>query len=68
MGFYRFPAGDMASDAFRPKAISWVMAGGLISAIIGPALATRTVASIMQDAAGTSVDGGYVVNQRSTDG
>lgn len=41
-GFYRFAAGDMASDAFRPKAISWVMAGGLISAIIGPALATNT--------------------------
>ncbi len=41
-GFYRFAAGDMASDEFRPKAISWVMAGGLISAIIGPALATST--------------------------
>ena len=41
-GFYRFAAGDMASDAFRPKAISWVMAGGLASAIIGPQLATAT--------------------------
>jgi MFS family permease len=41
-GFYRFAAGDMASDAFRPKAISWVMAGGLFSAVIGPALATGT--------------------------
>ncbi len=37
-GFFRFAAADMASDAFRPKAISYVLAGGLISAIIGPQL------------------------------
>ena len=37
-GFYRFAATDTASDAFRPKAISYVMAGGLPSAIIGPQL------------------------------
>ena len=37
-GFFRFAAADTASDAFRPKAISYVMAGGLISAIIGPQL------------------------------
>ena len=37
-GFYRFAATDMASPAFRPKAISWVMAGGLLSAVIGPEL------------------------------
>lgn len=37
-GFYRFAASDIASKAFRPKAISYVMAGGLISAIIGPQL------------------------------
>ncbi|QBF31646.1 MFS transporter [Thalassococcus sp. S3] len=37
-GFYRFAAADTASDAFRPKAISYVMAGGLVSAIIGPQL------------------------------
>jgi MFS family permease len=35
-GFYRFAAADTASDEFRPKAISYVMAGGLLSAIIGP--------------------------------
>ncbi|MEQ3708496.1 MAG: MFS transporter [Tateyamaria sp.] len=35
-GFYRFAAADIASEAFRPKAISYVMAGGLLSAIIGP--------------------------------
>jgi len=37
-GFYRFAATDTASESFRPKAISYVMAGGLISAIIGPQL------------------------------
>ncbi len=37
-GFFRFAATDTASDAFRPKAISYVMAGGLISAVIGPQL------------------------------
>jgi MFS family permease len=42
-GFYRFAAADTASDEFRPKAISYVMAGGLASAIIGPQLVKVTV-------------------------
>ena len=37
-GFYRFAAADTASDAFRPKAISYVMAGGLLAAVFGPQL------------------------------
>ena len=37
-GFYRFAAADLASEAFRPKAISGVMAGGLASALFGPQL------------------------------
>ncbi|WP_298494400.1 MFS transporter [uncultured Maritimibacter sp.] len=41
-GFYRFAAADTASDSFRPKAISYVMAGGLASAIIGPQLVKVT--------------------------
>ena len=41
-GFYRFAATDTASDAFRPKAISYVMAGGLAAAIIGPQLVKVT--------------------------
>jgi len=41
-GFYRFAAADTASDAFRPKAISWVMAGGLLSAVVGPQLVKTT--------------------------
>ncbi len=41
-GFYRFAAADTASDAFRPKAISYVMAGGLCAAILGPQLVKAT--------------------------
>ncbi|GGF53948.1 Predicted arabinose efflux permease, MFS family [Mameliella alba] len=41
-GFYRFAAADTASDDFRPKAISYVMAGGLLSAVIGPQLVKAT--------------------------
>ncbi|QFU16591.1 MFS transporter [Microvirga thermotolerans] len=33
---YRFAATDSASDAFKPRAISWVMTGGLAAGIIGP--------------------------------
>ncbi len=35
-GFLRFAAADSASAEFRPKAISYVMAGGLLAAVIGP--------------------------------
>lgn len=41
-GFYRFAATDNASDEFRPKAISYVMAGGLVSAVLGPQLVKLT--------------------------
>lgn len=33
---YRFAAADTASPGFRPRAISWVMLGGLAAGIIGP--------------------------------
>jgi MFS family permease len=41
-GFFRFAAADTASPAFRPKAISWVTAGGLFSALVGWQLVTLT--------------------------
>ena len=41
-GFMRFAAADTASEAFRPKAISYVLAGGLVAAIIGPQLVKVT--------------------------
>ena len=40
--FYRFAAADVASDAYRSRAISWVLAGGVIAAFIGPNLAAWT--------------------------
>ena len=39
---YRFAATDTASDAFRPKAISWVLAGGVAAAFIGANLVIVT--------------------------
>jgi predicted MFS family arabinose efflux permease len=35
-GFLRFAAADAAPDAYKPKAISWVLGGGLLSAVLGP--------------------------------
>ncbi len=42
-GFYRFAATDAASPAFRPRAVSRVMAAGLVSAIAGPELVKLTM-------------------------
>ena len=39
---YRFAAAELALPAFREKAISLVMAGGLIGAVAGPNLASAT--------------------------
>ena len=52
-GFYRFAATDTASKGFKPKAISYVMAGGLISAIIGPQLVKLTSSSLIIPFLGT---------------
>ena len=52
-GFYRFAATDTASEAFRPKAISWVMGGGLLSAILGPQLVKITAEAFVMPFLGT---------------
>ena len=39
---YRFAAAELAGIGFKEKAISWVMAGGLIGAVLGPNLASKT--------------------------
>src|SRR5262245_42957005 len=39
---YRFAAADTASEAFRPKAISWVLAGGVFAGLFGPQLVIIT--------------------------
>ena len=34
--YYRFAAADVASLAFKSRAISWVLAGGIVGGVIGP--------------------------------
>jgi len=41
---YRFAAAELVDPTFREKAVSLVLAGGLIGAVIGPNIATRTKA------------------------
>lgn len=36
--FYRFAASEVANEAFRPRAISLVLAGGIVAALAGPML------------------------------
>ncbi|MGH1465295.1 MAG: MFS transporter [Cognatishimia sp.] len=52
-GFYRFAAADSASDSFRPKAISYVMAGGLAAALIGPQIVKLTADAMVIPFMGT---------------
>src|SRR3954447_13013435 len=40
---YRFAAADGASPGFRPKAVSWVMAGGVFAGVLGPQLVQWTM-------------------------
>src|SRR4029079_19160347 len=40
---YRFASADGASAAFRPKALSWVMAGGVFGGVLGPQLVQWTM-------------------------
>jgi MFS family permease len=39
---YRFAAADTASEAFRPKAVSWVLIGGIFGAVLGPQVVIGT--------------------------
>lgn len=39
---YRFAAADTATDAFKPKAISWVLIGGVFAGIVGPQIVIAT--------------------------
>jgi predicted MFS family arabinose efflux permease len=39
---YRFAAADTASEAFRPKAIAWVLFGGVVAAVVGAQLVIAT--------------------------
>lgn len=52
---YRFAAAELCASDYREKAISLVMAGGLMGAIIGPNLAIKT-----KDMAGMPFAGAYM--------
>ncbi|MDO6725533.1 MAG: MFS transporter [Cognatishimia sp.] len=52
-GFYRFAAADSASESYRPKAISYVMAGGLAAALIGPQIVKVTADAMVVPFMGT---------------
>jgi MFS family permease len=41
-GLYRFAATEVVAPRFKERAISWVLAGGIIGAVAGPTLANAT--------------------------
>ena len=41
-GLYRFAATELVEPAFKERAISWVLAGGILGAVAGPNLASLT--------------------------
>ncbi len=40
--YFRFAAADVVPDNFKSRAISWVISGGIVAALLGPELAKRT--------------------------
>jgi MFS family permease len=42
VALYRFAAADVAGPAFRSRAISYVMIGGVVAAVLGPEMAKQT--------------------------
>jgi MFS family permease len=54
-GLYRFAATEIVAPAFKERAISWVLAGGIIGAVVGPNLANAT-----RDALPTAFAGAYL--------
>jgi MFS family permease len=38
--YYRFAAADGVDQAFKARAVSWVMTGGVIAAVLGPTIAS----------------------------
>ncbi|WP_197019161.1 MFS transporter [Thioalkalivibrio sp. HK1] len=53
--YYRFAAADVADETYRSRAISLVMAGGIVAAFAGPNLAIHS-----KDALGAVFAGGYL--------
>ena len=40
--YFRFAAADVSTDSYRSKAISYVLAGSVVAALLGPTLARNT--------------------------
>ncbi len=49
---YRFAAAELVEPASKEKAISWVLAGGILGAVVGPNLATWSRGLLAQPFAG----------------
>lgn len=43
VGSFRFAAADGVAPGLRPRALSWVMAGGVFAGVLGPQLVTLTM-------------------------
>ncbi len=41
--YYRFAAADSAPNEFKPQAISYVLAGGIVGGLVGPSISRATV-------------------------
>jgi MFS family permease len=54
--FYRFAATDVADEANKARAISWVVAGGVVAAVVGPTVSRWTIDAI----AGAPFVGSYL--------
>ncbi len=52
---YRFAATELVGPSLKEKAISWVLAGGILGAIVGPNLATATRDALPQPYAGAYI-------------
>ncbi len=51
-GLYRFAAAELVTPPFKDKAISWVLAGGILGAVAGPNLARLTRNALPAEFAG----------------
>jgi MFS family permease len=51
-GLYRFAATEIVAPAFKERAISWVLAGGILGAVAGPNLALATRNALPTEFAG----------------
>ena len=55
--YYRFAAAEIATDDYRSRAISYVLAGGVVAGFAGPWIASSTRLAV----AGAEFAGGYAV-------